>query len=137
MTSIETDKIFLPRNELEIQLLAAKEGRASPRSFVTYLFENDIYVLSTSDALSSPVDTRALLSLSDDDHPTRLAIFSSRARAETFQSVFPSYQHVLKASFSDVLRVIESGTGIMLNPGQSAGMTIPPEGVIELKREFD
>jgi hypothetical protein len=104
---------------------------------MTYLFENEIYVLSTEDALSDPIDTRLLLSLSDDKHPTRLAIFSSAERAETWKSVFPDYMHTLKASFGDVLVVTERGVGIMLNPGQSAGMTIPPEGIIEIKREFD
>ena len=137
MTTIETDKIFLPRNELEIQLLAAKEGNVSPRSFMTYLFESDIYVLSTSTLLEKPIKTNSLLCISDDKHPTRLAVFSSADRAETWTSVFPDYRYILQVGFSAILKGTDSGIGIMLNPGQSAGMTIPPEGIIELRQEFD
>lgn len=131
------EDIFLPRNELEIQLLAAKKGQVSPRSFIAFLFSHDVYLLSSKEQPEGSLDTGTLLYLSDDLDPTRLAIFSDKDRARNWKSVFPAYTHILKLRFSKVIEITESGCGIMLNPGQSAGMSIPPEGILDLKRELD
>jgi len=129
--------IFLPRNELEIQLLAAKKGQVSPRSFMAFLFGHDVYLLSSIPQEGPQLDTSKLLYLSDDMDPTRLAVFSDRGRARHWKEFFPAYDEVLKLKFSRVLEITATGCGIMLNPGQSAGMSIPPEGILDLKRELD
>lgn len=133
----QTKDIFLPRNELEIQLLAAKKGQVSPRSFMAFLFGHDVYLLSSIPQQGSQLDTTKLLYLSDDMDPTRLAVFSDGGRARHWKEFFPAYDEVLKLKFSRVVEITASGCGIMLNPGQSAGMSIPPEGILDLKRELD
>jgi len=131
------ENIFLPRNELEIQLLAAKNGQISPRSFMSFLFGHDVYLLSSRPQNETELDTSTLLYLSDDQDPTRLAVFSDQSRATNWKEVFPSYTEIVKMKFSRVVGITESGYGLMLNPGQSAGMSIPPEGILDLKRELD
>jgi hypothetical protein len=133
----KTKDIFLPRNELEIQLLAAKKGQVSPRSFMAFLFGHDVYLLSSIPQEEPQLDTGKLLYLSDDMDPIRLAVFSDRNRARHWNEFFPAYDVVLKLKFSQVVEITETDCGIMLNPGQSAGMSIPPEGILDLKRELD
>jgi hypothetical protein len=131
------DNIFLPRNELEIQLLAAKQGQTSPRSFMAFLFSQDVYLLSSEAQKDQGLDASKLLYLSDDLDPTRLAVFSDQGRATHWKEVFPSYTEIVKLKFSRVVEITDTGCGLMLNPGQSAGLSIPPEGILDLKRELD
>jgi hypothetical protein len=131
------ENIFLPRNELEIQLLAAKHGQTSPRSFMAFLFGHDVYLLSSKPQEDAHLDTSKLLYLSDDQDPTRLAVFSAESRATNWKAVFPAYTEIVKMKFSRVVEITDHGCGLMLNPGQSAGMSIPPEGILDLKRELD
>ena len=136
MTQTE-DGLFMPLNELEVQLLSAKRGQSSPRGFVAYMFASDVWMLSSSDQTSEDVDPSRLLYLSDDQQPTRLAIFSAPERSEPWQESFPSYTSLVSMKFKDVLKLTDRGCGIMLNPGQAAGMSIPPEGIMELRQEID
>ncbi len=130
------ERIFQPINELEIQLLSVKAGQISPRAFITFLFTQQVYLLSSEPVdMISPTLDHALY-ISDDQQPTRLAIFSSRKRAEPWIEAFPTYANGAWMQFTEVLRQCQPGSGIMLNPGQPAGLAIPPEGVTDLRREL-
>jgi hypothetical protein len=130
------DGMFMPVNELEVQLLAAKRGQTSPRGFITYMFASEVWTLSSIEQSGKDIDTTKLLYLSDDQQPTRLAIFSAPERSQPWQESFPSYTSLVKIKFKDILRMTDKGCGIMLNPGQAAGMSIPPDGILELRQEI-
>ena len=136
MTQTE-DGLFMPLNELEVQLLAAKRGQTAPRGFITYMFASEVWMLSSTEQDSGQIDASKLLYLSDDQQPTRLAIFSAPERSLPWQESFPSYTSLVKLNFKDVLRLTDKDCGIMLNPGQAAGMSIPPDGILELRQEIN
>lgn len=128
---------FEPRNELEIQLLEAQEGRISSEDFMRQLMDaqvflpvRDKYQIANFQASNQAVP----LSLKTDDGVEVLILFTSPERAKDFLKGHPGFEGGLLTEFKWVLEKVGVGVGISLNPGWEVGLDLEPAIVEQLTR---
>jgi hypothetical protein len=128
---------FKPTNDLERVLLDAQEGRQSVTQLVTKLLSSQVFVLSDKDPGPSNVwdNSPSLLVLNGSAGAPMLAIFTSPERSSEWPTRFPQFAFGLLADFRWLLKGVASGVGIVINPGSSIGLEMPPSGVLELKAD--
>lgn len=71
----------------------------------------------------------------DDDGKSRmLGLFTSPEKAQAIRAQAPDFQHVARVDVLWAFLHLESGCGVMVNPGQETSFRIPPEAAASLKQ---
>ena len=126
---------FAPQNDLERQLIAAREGQIPPESFVETLIGSEIFmpVYEKHQIGGLQIDDKAQpLKLKTDDGDEVLVLFTSPERAKTFVKDYPGYGGGLVADFTWTLEKLGIGYGISLNPGLEVGIDFQAEDVAQI-----
>ncbi len=125
---------FIPKNDLERQLLAAQNGEIPPETFFQTLWEAEVFlpVYEGHQIGGFQSDLRAKpLKLETEDGEI-LALFTHPGRARSFVQNFPGYEGGLVVAFSWILEKLGVGFGISLNPGEAVGLDLQPQAVAQL-----
>jgi hypothetical protein len=127
---------FTPHNDLEQELIAVHQGEADPEAFVLRLLDQQVFmpVKDEKDAISGfqrSTQAQPLL-VSDEDGEQVLVLFTSPERAKPIVADFPDYSGGLLTEFSWLLRRMDGGFPIALNPGWDIGMDFDADTVAQL-----
>lgn len=128
-----------PRNELEVQLLAAQEGRITSDELLATLMTSQVFLPVRDEktaVLNIQRSTRAQpLVLAAEDGTEVLVLFSSPERAKPFIQDFPGFEGGILEEFKWVIERMGTDYGIALNPGSELGFDMEPETVKELAQQ--
>jgi len=134
--SIQSPK-FEPQNELEHSLVQAQAGRLPVPELMRAFLTSQVFVLLDKDPGPSGKwdNSSSPMVLSNSTGSPLLAIFTSPERSSTWPTQLPQFAFGLLTNFSWLLKGIAPNVGIVVNPGSSVGMEIPPAGVQQLLAE--
>ncbi len=118
-------------NDLEVALEKARAGLMSMPDFIQVLVESDLAVPSGSEVMPDGSGFQPLLF--DKNQVKMVACFTAKERIGSFTDLAP-YCLVIKGK--EFLRRVPHEYGIVVNPGQSVGFDITPEGVSRIVGEF-
>lgn len=123
------------RNDLERQLYAAQVGDTPSDAFMKQLVEAQIFMPVKDDSTVGGIQrtTKAHpLVVQDQDGVSALVLFTSPERAKPFLDHYPDFRGGLLTDFTWVLEKMDSGFGIVINPGDDLGIDLEPELVQQL-----
>ena len=123
------------KNDLEHQLHAAQLGETPSEDFMKQLLASHVFMPVKDDGAISGIQrsTHAQpLVVQDDDGVSALVLFTSPERAKPFLEDHPEFKGGLLTEFTWVLEKMDSGFGIMINPGDELGLDMEPELVQQL-----
>ncbi len=127
---------FIPHNDLEQELMAVHKGEAEAEDFVLRLLGQQVFmpVKDEKDAIQGfQRSTQAQpLVVADEDGERVLVLFTSPERAKSMVADFPDYSGGLLTEFSWLLRRMDGGFHIALNPGWDIGMDFDADTVAQL-----
>lgn len=127
---------FIPHNDLEQELIAVTNGEAEAEAFVLRLLDQQVFmpVLDEKDAIQGfQRSTQAQpLIVADEDGEQVLVLFTSPERAKPMVADFPDYSGGILTEFSWLLRRMDGGFHIALNPGWEVGMDFDADTVAQL-----
>lgn len=128
---------FEPSNALEQALFAAQRGELPVGAFMDTLLASKVFVLIDKDiGPSGTWDNSATpMVLSNQSGGPVLAIFTAPERSGDWSKRQPRFAFGLLTDFSWLLRGIAPTVGIVINPGLTVGLEMPPSGVLELKKQ--
>lgn len=126
-----------PRNELEVRILDAQEGRLTSDDLLRTVMESKVFMPGQDEkapVLNIQRSNRAqpLVLSSEEEGTPILVLFSSPERAKPLIKDYPGYTGGILESFKWVLQNMGSGYGIALNPDTEVGFDVEPETVQEL-----
>ncbi|HEY5682236.1 MAG TPA: SseB family protein [Sulfuricaulis sp.] len=126
-----------PRNELEAQILEAREGHITSDNLLKTLMGSQVFMPVQDEkapVLNIQRSSRAqpLVLSSEEEGTPILVLFSSPERAKPFIKDYPGFTGGILESFKWVLQNMGSGYGIALNPNTEVGFDMEPETVQEL-----
>lgn len=131
---------FIPHNDLEQKLLAVHNGEGDIADFVLHLLDQQVFmpVRDEKDAIQGfQRSTQAQpLVVADEDGEQVLVLFTSPERAKPMVADFPDYSGGLLTEFSWLLRRMDGGFHIALNPGWEIGLDLDAETVAQLIAEL-
>lgn len=122
---------FVPVNAFETTLLRAKQGQAAMSELLAALVAAELAVPTAGEVEKDGSGFQPLL-FHKQDAPM-LACFSDKSRIENFGHAAP-YCLVMRGS--EILGRIPPGYGLVVNPGQSIGFDVTPEGLAGIVRDF-
>jgi len=124
------------RNELELKLLDAQDGRITSEELLEVLLQSQVYMPVQEEktaVLNIQRSARAQpLVLPDEDGTPILIIFSSPERSKEFVKDYPGYGGGLLTEFTWIIERMGRDYGIALNPGEDVGFDMEPETVNQL-----
>lgn len=127
---------FDPHNPVEERLVAVHRGEAEPEDFVMQLLAEQLFMPvrdEKNDIAGFQRSTRAEpLVIEDEDGERVLVLFTSPERAKPFVEHFPDFKGGLLTEFSWLLRRLDGGIPIALNPGWEIGMDFDADTVAQL-----
>lgn len=128
-----------PRNELEVKILEAQDGRIGSDDLLKTLMTSQVFMPVQDEkapVLNVQRSTRAqpLVMTAEDGTPI-LVLFSSPERAKPFLQDYPGFAGGILESFQWVLQNMGSDYGIALNPDSELGFDMEPETVKELAQQ--
>jgi hypothetical protein len=125
-----------PNDPLTDMLAEVRAGRRQQAEFLQLLLRSRICLLMSEpwDGRSIPAADARVLLVSDPGTGTveHIAVFSSRARAETFQTNAPGFQPVEVDAFMAFLG-IRDGQGLIVNPRDANGFRLPPKAASQVR----
>ena len=124
------------RNELELKLLDARDGRITSEDLLEALLQSQVYMPVQEEkaaVLNIQRSARAQpLVLTDENGTPILIIFSSPERSKEFVKDYPGYGDGLLTGFTWIIERMGRDYGIALNPGEDIGFDMEPETVNQL-----
>ncbi len=128
-------EVFEPRNDLELKLQAAQEGKIDGEVFMEHLMNAQVF-MPVEDKLGiggfQGSNKIKPLVINAEDGTGVLILFTSPEKAKSFVKDFPGYEGGLLGEFKWVLETVGAGNGIALNPGWEVGIDMEPEMVEHL-----
>ena len=127
---------FIPHNDLERALLAVHNGQSEAEDFVLRLLDQQVFMPVRDE--KNPIQgfqrsTHAEPLVIEDESGERVMIlFTSPERAKPMAEQFPDFTGGLLTEFSWLLRRMDGGFPIALNPGWEVGMDFDAEMVAQL-----
>lgn len=122
---------FTPLNSFESLLAAAQAGQADIRKVISALIQAELAIPSGAQVMA---DGRGFQPLVFPKEGVQMvACFSDRSRIGEFASTAP---YCLMLNGGDFLRRMPSGYGLVVNPGQSVGFDVSPDGIARIVAEF-
>jgi hypothetical protein len=122
---------FVPQNELESKLLAARQGLIPIGDFVRQLWASELMLPTASEVQADGAGFEPVLF--DKQGARMLAAFTSRQRVARVGQIA---KFCLITKGAHVLRRMPEGYGLVINPGLKAGLEISPQGISEILAEF-
>lgn len=127
---------FAPHNPLEEQLVAVHAGALDPEAFVLRLVDEQVFMPVRDEKNSIQGFQRSTqaepLIIEDEDGTRVLVLFTSPERAKPLAEQFPEFTGGLLTEFSWLLRRLDGGVPIALNPGWDVGMDFDADMVGQL-----
>ncbi len=122
---------FIPVNAFEEALASANAGTLSPQVFLGIFLSSDVVLPSATELQPDGSGMQPLFF--EKDGVGMLSLFSDLSRVESFASKAP-YALVLKGL--EMLKRLPKEYGIVLNPGQTVGLELHPDGIRQLLSEL-
>jgi hypothetical protein len=122
---------FSPLNDFESKLIQAQRGEVPVSEFMASLVSADLALPSASEVQQDWSGFQPLL-FSKDGVPM-LACFSAKERLTAYADMTP---YCLLVKGGQLLRRMPQGHGLVINPGQSIGFDISPEGIAKIVADF-
>ena len=122
----------VPDDTLDVALADGQSGKLNAAACVDVLFSSRVFVL-----LKDPPSDRGQFDpcvLFNAARNPVLAVFSSTQRMDAWRKIDPSHQYSLLTEFSWLLRGVQPGLGVVVNPGSSVGLELTAERIADLKR---
>jgi len=125
---------FEPRNDLEMSLLAAQEGRIAGEQLMESYVYMPTFEKPGNKIANIQLDSKAKpLSIKNDTGKEFLILLTSPEIATEFVKGHPGYDEGgLPAEFTWIPEKMGVGFGISLNPGQEAGPDLEPEAIKQI-----
>jgi len=131
---------FVPHNPVEERLAAVHRGEYDPEAFVLQLLGEQLFmpVRDEKNAIQGfQRSTQAEpLVIEDEDGARVLVLFTSPDRAKPFVEHFPDFKGGLLTEFSWLLRRLDGGLPIALNPGWDIGMDFDADMTAQLMAQL-
>ena len=112
-------------------MVEAQTGTTDIRKVITALIQSELSVPSGDEVMQDGSGFQPLLFPKEDVQ--MVACFTDRSRIGEFASMAPYF---LQLNGGDFLRRLPAGYGLVVNPGQSVGFDISPEGIERIVSEF-
>ncbi|MBT7409762.1 MAG: SseB family protein [Methylococcales bacterium] len=125
---------FIPRNELEQQLMDVHQGKISTEVFMQFLQSSQVFMPARND---DEEERTYPLKLNDEEGIDVLILFTSPERARPFVNDFPGYENGLLAEFTWVIEKMGTGYGISINPDSEIGIDLEPDILKQLAATND
>jgi SseB protein N-terminal domain len=125
-----SQKSLVGENLLEQSLIEAQSNLIPLNEFLRKFLQEQIFVLSFSSVESDGSGIKPLMF--DREEVMMVAAFTSLSRASQFTE--PN-MYCLEIKGDDFLERIPEGYGLVLNPGSTVGLEIPPLGVKNIRRD--
>jgi hypothetical protein len=122
---------FIPVNVLESELEGARAGRSSMPDFLRLFSESDLIVPSGSEIMPDGSGFQPVLF--DKGGTEMVACFTAMERIGDFSRLAP---YCLSIRGSEFLQRIPAGYGLVVNPGQSVGFDVTPDGLRQIVAEL-
>jgi hypothetical protein len=127
---------FIPHNPVEERLQAVLAGTLDAEDFVMQLLGDQLFmpVRDEKDAIAGFQRSTLAdpLVIESEDGERVLVLFTSPERAKPMAEHFPDFKGGLLTEFSWLLRRLDGGFPITLNPGWDVGMDFDAEMVAQL-----
>ncbi len=124
------------KNELEKQLHAAQLGESPSEVFMQQLIASQVFMPVIDEPIIGGIQRSTSaqpLVVQDDSGINALVLFTSPDRAKPFlEDNYPEFNGGLLTEFTWILEKMDTGFGIMINPGDELGIDIEPELVRQL-----
>lgn len=122
---------FTPVNALETALEGARAGRSSMPDFLRLFGNAEIVVPSGSEIMPDGSGFQPVLF--DKGGTQMVACFTAMERIGDFSRLAP---YCLTITGSEFLQRIPPGYGLVVNPGQSVGFDVTPDGLRQIVAEL-
>lgn len=122
---------FVPMNPFEATLMEAQTGETDIRRVITALIESELAVPSGEEVMQDGSGFQPLLF--PKEGVQMVACFTDRSRFGEFAAMAP---YCLMLNGGDFLRRLPPGYGLVVNPGQSVGFDVSPDGIARIVAEF-
>ncbi|HJV91296.1 MAG TPA: SseB family protein [Holophagaceae bacterium] len=126
----------LPSSPLEVLILEAQTAKLSQEAFLAKLVDSKVFVLleKSVDAGSAWDNANSPMVLNSPSEFPVVAVFSSQECALPAQSHSPNHPYAVEVEFKHLLRGVQPGLGLVMNPGFAIGFEIAPADLQALKR---
>lgn len=121
---------FVAANELEIALQKAASQLLSMADFIGILLRSELAIPSAGEIMPDGSGFQPLLF--DKEKIKMVACFTARERAKSYGDMTP---YCLMMKGAEFIKRIPANYGIVINPGQKAGLDISPAGISRIKSE--
>ena len=129
---------FFPTSPLEHSLLKAKRDASSMGEFFTELVRSNVFVLA--DQAASPQSgfdsSINLCVLKNKSGSSVVPAFTAREMATPWHERQPQFRYGILVDAASLINGLESGVGLVLNPGQPVGVEIPSELINRLQQQL-
>jgi hypothetical protein len=122
---------FSPLNDLEIALVEARSGRLLMSGFIKVFVGNDLAVPSGREVMANGDGFQPVLF--DKNGVKMVACFTAKERIGRIAGRAP---YCLAMKGMEFLRRVPPGYGLVINPGQSVGFDISPDGLSSIVKSF-
>jgi hypothetical protein len=123
---------FKAVNALESELESARVGRSSMPEFLRLLSESDVVVPSAGEVMPDGSGFQPLLF--DKEGTQMVACFTAKERIGRYADIA---SYCLTINGGEFLQRIPPSYGLVVNPGQSVGFDITPEGLGKIITELN
>lgn len=127
---------FVPHNPVEERLVAVHRGEFDPEDFVLQLLAEQVFMPVRDEKTAIQGFQRSTqaepLVIEDEDGERVLVLFTSPERAKPFVEHFPDFKGGLLTDFAWLLRRLDGGMPIALNPGWEIGMDFDADMTAQL-----
>jgi hypothetical protein len=132
---LSVSQVFKPANPLEDALVKAQSGAISITDFLANLIGSQVFVLLDKDPGPSGKwdNTASPLVVNSQTGTPMLVVFTAPERSTGWARRAPQYTFGLLTDFRWLLKGITSGVGLVINPGSTIGLEMPPSGVEQLR----
>jgi hypothetical protein len=120
---------FQPWNTIERRILDTSEGKGDADALMHAIAQADLFVPSAGDVQPDGGGYRPILL--EQDELSLVAAFTAAARME--KDMAPTLMRIQGRAF--FLR-LPAGYGVIVNPGYTAQIILPPEGIAALKDDL-
>lgn len=131
---IDGSQEFKPLNDLESALFRAQTGNLKIPEFFEKLVDSQVFMLLDKDVDDSGVwdNSASPMVLTNKTGTPVLALFTAPQRADEWPTREPRFSYGLLTDFTWLLRGVQPGQGIVLNPGHPVGCELTPDRVAEM-----
>jgi hypothetical protein len=121
--------VFEPENDIERQILNARNQGISGDALVREIADADLYVPSTNEVHTDGSGFTPVLFEQDD--LAFVAVFTAMSRQPKGMAPF-----MMRTGGKHFFLRLPSGYGVIFNPGYDAEIFLPPHGAAALKRDL-